>query len=115
MNAIRSFAAALNETPQFAAFEECATALQNDQVATSAINAFQSKQQSLQLMLRLNAVSEDERNELEQLRQAVLNNPTMMSYLQAQDELSALCQVSAALLSEKIGLQFSVKRSGCCG
>lgn len=114
-DAIREFAAAVEGTPQFAAFEESGRVLQNDQTATSAIDAYQSKQQSLQMMLMLNAVSEDERNELEQLRQAVFDNPTITAYVQAQDRLTALCQASAALLSERIGLEFSVKRGGCCG
>jgi cell fate (sporulation/competence/biofilm development) regulator YlbF (YheA/YmcA/DUF963 family) len=114
-DAIREFAAAVEGTSQFAAFEESGRALQNDQAAISAIHAYQSKQQSLQMMLMLNAVSEDERNELEQLRQAVFDNPTITGYVQAQDRLTALCLASAALLSEKIGLEFSVKRGGCCG
>lgn len=115
LDAIREFAAAIDATPQFEAFEESARALHNDQAATSAIHAYQSKQRSLQMMLMLNAVSEDEKNELEQLRQAVFNNPAVMRYLQAQEHLTALCQTCAALLSERIGLEFSVKRGGCCG
>ena len=50
-DAIREFAAAVEGTPQFAAFEESGRVLQNDQTATSAIDAYQSKQQSLQMML----------------------------------------------------------------
>jgi len=115
MEAIRAFAVVLDDTPQFTAFENCARALQNDQVATDAIKAYQGKQQSLQMMFMMNAVSEDEQSELEQLSQAVFNNPTVTNYLQAQEELTALCRAAAALLSEKVGLKFSAKRSGCCG
>ncbi len=115
IDAIRTFAAALNNTPQFTAFEDCAGALESDQSAKDAIDAFQSKQQMLQVMFQLNAVSEEEQSALEQLRQAVIANATVTNYVDAQDELIALCQASASLLSEKIGLRFSVKRGGCCG
>lgn len=115
MNAVRAFAAALDSTPEFVGFEEYARALKNDEDATNAIHAYQSKQQSLQLMSRLNAVSEDDLSELERLQRAVFDHPTISGYVQAQDQLTALCQTSAVLLSERIGLEFSVKRSGCCG
>lgn len=115
MDAVRAFAAALDGTPQFAGFEEYARAIKNDEEATNAIHAYQSKQQSLQFMSRLNAVSEDDLSELERLQRTVFDHPTISGYIQAQDHLTALCQASAILLSERIGLEFSVKRSGCCG
>jgi len=115
LDAVSEFASALYETPQFALFEEYAQALQHDEMANEAIRLYESKQRSLQLMLQLNAVPEDQQIELEQLRLAVFEHPTIDGYVQAQERLAALCQASAALLSERLGLEFSVRRSSCCG
>jgi len=114
-DAIREFAAALYGTPQFALFEEYARALQNDESANEAIRAYENKRRSLQLMLQLNAGTEEQQSELEQLRRAVFEHPTIHGYIQAQERLAALCQATANILSERIGLPFSVNRSGCCG
>lgn len=51
------FAAALTETPQFAAFEEARLLFQQDEAGQKAMQAYQQKQQSLQMLLQLNAVT----------------------------------------------------------
>lgn len=113
--AIYDFAAALAESPQFVAFEEAAGALRNDEAAQHALEAYQVRQRSLQMMLMLNAVSEDERAELERLRQAVLTNSTFAAYAQAQEDLQAVCRAAADRLSEAVGLSFAAVGGSCCG
>jgi cell fate (sporulation/competence/biofilm development) regulator YlbF (YheA/YmcA/DUF963 family) len=114
--AARAFAQALAETPPFKAFEEAGGMLDSDLLAQQAIAAYQAKQQSLQMMLQLNAVSPEERAELNRLHQVMLAEPGVVAYLQAQDNLVILCRAAAELLSERIGLKFAaVCRSGCCG
>jgi hypothetical protein len=54
--AISEFAMALTEADVFQAFEVAAQNLRQDQEAQGAIRAFQEKQNSLQMMLMLNAV-----------------------------------------------------------
>lgn len=114
--AARALAQALAETPPFKAFEEAGGALDNDVPAQQAIAAYQARQQSLQMMLQLNAVSPEERAELNRLHQAMLAEPGVVAYLQAQDNVVILCRAAADLLSERIGLNFAAAcRSGCCG
>lgn len=114
--AARAFTQALAETPAFKAFEEAGAMLDNDVPAQQAIAAYQARQQSLQMMLQLNAVSPEERAELNRLQQAMLAEPGVVAYLQAQDNLVILCRAAADLLSERIGLNFAAAcRSGCCG
>ena len=111
----RDFAAALVETPQFQAFEAAADRLNNDSIAQHAMEAFQAKQESLQAILMLNAVSAAERAELERLQMAFMNQPSVVAYFQAQADLMAICQASANWLSEAIGLNFAAAcGSGCC-
>ena len=114
--AARDFAAALAETPQFKAFEQVAERLRHDEAAQHAIAAYQDKQAALRVMLMLNAVSAEDQAELERLREAFLSNPSVVAYLQAQADLTAICQAAADLLSQHIGLSYAAAcRSGCCG
>ena len=68
------------------------------------------------MLLRLNAVSQDDQDELDRLYRAMLDQPTVTAYLQAQANVTTLCQAAANLLSEKIELNFvsACRPSGCC-
>jgi hypothetical protein len=68
------------------------------------------------MMLRLNAVSPADQAELDWLYRAMREQPTVAAYLQAQANVTALCQVAANLLSEKIELNFvsACRPAGCC-
>lgn len=113
--AVRDFAEALVNTPQFQAFEQASEALNRDENAKRAMLAYQKKQESLQALLMLNAVSVEEQAELERLRQAFMNEPAVSAYFQAQAELTAVCTAAADLLSKHLGLSFSAAcGAGCC-
>lgn len=111
----RDFAVAVGETPQFQAFDDAVQRLYSDEVAMAALEAYQIKQRSLQTMLMLNAVSDQERAELERLRLAYAARPSVVAFAQAQAELTNLCQTTADLLSQYIGLNYAAScSSGCC-
>lgn len=113
--AAHAFAQSLAESAEFQAFECAAERLGQDEVAQNAIQAFQNKQQSLQMLLQLNAIGTEDRAELERLQEAFLDQPTVLGYVEAQEKLATLCQAAANLLSERIGLSFSACcGSGCC-
>lgn len=113
--AARDFAAALVETPQFKAFEQASEALRTDKNAQRTMEAYQTKQMSLQALLMLNAVPAEEQAELERLRQAFGNEPTVSAYFQAQGEIQAMCQAASDLLSKHLGLSFAAACGpGCC-
>jgi cell fate (sporulation/competence/biofilm development) regulator YlbF (YheA/YmcA/DUF963 family) len=114
--AARDFAAALVDTPQFVNYEAAAEQLNKDTKAQRAIEAYRNKQQSLQMMLMLNAVSPEDRAELEDLRQAFLSEPSVNAYLQAQAELASVCQAAAEIISKSIGLNYATAcGASCCG
>ena len=112
--AARDFAQVLAETTQFKAFEQANDRLNNDEQAQRVLEAFQAKQQSLRAMLMLNAASAEETAELERLRAAVLADPSVAAYLQAQQDLTAVCHAAADLLLQQIGLNFASACSPCC-
>ncbi len=113
--AARAFAQALAESDEFQAFEQATDDLRQDETAQRIIQAYQAKQRSLQVSLMLEAVTIEEQAELERLRQAFLSHPTVAAYLQAQENLTAICQAAADLLSQRIGLSFTAACGpGCC-
>lgn len=113
--AARNFAAALSETPQFKAYEELSMRLRQDKAAQQAIQTHQEKQQSLQTLLMLQAVPPQEAAELERLRKAFLSQPAVAAFLKAQEDLTVLCQSTADLLGQHIGLSFTAACGpGCC-
>lgn len=113
--AAHAFAQALAESAEYQAFEQASERLRKDEMAQESILAFQNKQQSLQMMLRLNAVSPQDQAELERLQLEFLNQPSVAAYLEAQEELNLLCQAAANQLSARIGLSFTAACGpGCC-
>ena len=113
--AARAFAQALAESDEFQAFEQATDGLRQDETAQRAIEAYQTKQQSLQVSLMLGAVNAEDQADLERLRQVFLSHPTVAAYLQAQENLTAICQAAADLLSQRIGLSFTAACGpGCC-
>lgn len=115
-NAARGFAAALAETPQFKAFEQAADRFRQDQAAQQAMGAYQEKQITWRALLMLNALSAEQKAELESLQNAFVNQPVVQEYFKAQTEFATLCQSLGDMLSESIGLNYAASCGvSCCG
>lgn len=115
LQAAREFAAMLAATPGYQAFDQAQLRLRRDAAAQEAIQSFQERQQSLQMMLMLGALSEADRHELQRLQREMLAQPTVRAYVEAQEQLSLLCQEVTGLISEVIGLSFAASCGpGCC-
>jgi cell fate (sporulation/competence/biofilm development) regulator YlbF (YheA/YmcA/DUF963 family) len=110
--AAQAFARALSETAAFQAFEQASAALRDDVVARCAIDAYQARAQSLSALLTLGAVSPEERAELDRLRQAYEQEPTVIAYEAAQRDLVSLIQATGDRLSARIGLEFAAACGG---
>ncbi len=117
MVASRQFAEAFSETTQFREFERSYSDYRNDEQAQTAIRDFQKKQASLKALLMLNAVSEEDRQELERLQDQFYHQPTYLKLIKAQQDLLALSQDIGDFLSKTIGMDFgsSCRTGGCCG
>lgn len=116
LSAARDFAAALVETPQYEAFEQTAERFQQDQAAQQAMEAYRQKQMEYRPLLMLNALSDEQRTELESLQNAFVNQPVVQEYSKAQTELVTLCQALGDALSESIGLNYAAACGvSCCG
>ena len=117
MQAAKQFAETLGDTPQYREFEQSYLDFRQDAEAQSAIREFQKKQASLKALLMLNAVSEEDRQELQRLQERFIQQPSVLRYTKAQEELVAISQEIGDLLSKAIGLDYgaSCKTGGCCG
>ena len=115
-SAARDFAATLSETPQYKAFEQAAERFRQDQAAQQAMEAYREKQMDLRPLLMLNALSDEQRTELESLQNAFVNQPVVQEYSKAQMEFASLCQALGDALSESIGLNYAAACGvSCCG
>lgn len=116
LKATRDFAAALAETPQFKSFEQTAERFRNDQTAQQAMSAYREKQKDWRALIMLHALSAEQQIELENLKNAFVNEPTVQEYSNAQTELATLCQALGDTLSESIGLDYAAACGvSCCG
>ena len=117
MQAARQFAEVFTEAPQFQAFEQALFNLRQDAEAQSAIQDFQKKQASLKALLMLNAVSAENRQELQTMIDRVNQQPSVLAYNQSQGALVTMSQEIGDLLSKAIGLDYAgvCRTGGCCG
>lgn len=112
----RNFASILTETPQFKSFEQAAERFRQDQAAQHAMKAFQQKQKDWRALIMLNALSPEQRTELDSLKNAFVSRPVVEEYFKAQSELATLCQTLGDALSESLGLNYAAACGvSCCG
>jgi cell fate (sporulation/competence/biofilm development) regulator YlbF (YheA/YmcA/DUF963 family) len=112
---LQAFATALRDTPSFTRFEQAALTLDREQSAHQALTAYKAKLESLDVLIKLNALNAEDRAELEHLERVVNSNKTIAAYVQAQAELVDLCCALNNQISNAVGMRFAVKRGGCCG
>lgn len=113
----REFAKTLGETPQFTEFMQSHVEFRQDVEAQKIQQQFQRKQASLKAVLMLNAASEEERKELEDLQERFSQRPSVIRLIKAQDDLIAMCQEVGDLISKETGMDYasSCRTGGCCG
>ena len=107
LEAARTLAMALAETPQFKAMDEAGVALRHDEDAQGVIHALQEKQRALGWKLQTGLITGPEREELQQLQQAMLNQPAVRAYRDAHQPLARVCREVSQLISVTIGLSFA--------
>ena len=112
----RNFASVLAEASQFKSFEQAAERFRQDQAAQQAMEAYKEKQMAWRALMMLNALSPEQRTELEILKNAFLDQSVVQEYFKAQSDLATLCQTLGDALSESIGLNYAAACGvSCCG
>ena len=114
--AARTFASVLAETSQFKYFEQAAEHFQQDRSAQQAMKAFQEKQRGWRALIMLNALSPEQRAELDALKDAFVSQPVVEEYFKTQSDLATLCQTLGDAISESLGLNYAAACGvSCCG
>jgi cell fate (sporulation/competence/biofilm development) regulator YlbF (YheA/YmcA/DUF963 family) len=112
----RNFASLLAETAQFKTFQQAAERFRQDPAAQQSMKAFQQKQKDWRALIMLNALSPEQRAELDTLKNAFVSRPVVEEYFKAQSDLAMLCQALGDAISESIGLNYAVACGvSCCG
>lgn len=117
MQTARDFAKILGESPLFTEFMQSHFEFRQDEEAQKIQQEFQNKQASLKAVLMLNAASDEDRKELQDLQERFNKRPSVIRLIKAQDELIAICQELGDLISKEIGMDYasSCRSGGCCG
>ncbi|MHB8086989.1 MAG: YlbF family regulator [Anaerolineaceae bacterium] len=117
LKSANEFAQTLGETPQFTEFLKSHFDFRQDVDAQNIQQEYQKKQASLKAVLMLNAASDEDRKELQNLQERFNQRPSVIRFIKAQDDLIAICQEIGDLLSKEIGMDYasSCRTGGCCG
>lgn len=117
MESAKHFAEIFEGTPQFQEFTKAYIAFRQDEEVQKTLQEFQKKQVSLRALLALNAVSEEDRREIKDLKDKYTKQSSYIRYTTAQEKLVELGQEIGDQLTNAIGLDFgdSCKTGGCCG
>lgn len=114
LDAARGLATALAETPQYKAMDQAGLALRHDKAAQGAIRAFQDRQRALGWKLQMGMINDVEREELQRLQGAMLAQPAVQAYMDAQQHFGRVCYEVSELVSEIIGLSFAASCGPGC-
>lgn len=114
LEAARALAAALAETPEYKAYDRAEMGLRHDKDAQEAIRALQERQLDLGWKQQMGLTSEAEREELQRLQQAMMAQPAVQTYVDAQKPLAVLCHEVSELVTESIGLSFAASCGPGC-
>jgi len=104
MNTVQQFCRTFAETPQFKAFEQANAFLQGDDEARAAARAYLSKYGSLRVSIMLKTVTDQDNLELQNLKAAYDQLPSVVAFADADLKLRAISQTIGAMLSLSIGM-----------
>ena len=115
LSAGRNFAAVVAESQQFKNYERATIRFRQDEAAQKDMQAYREKQQSLRPLMKIHAVNPTDEAELKRLYNAWIAHSSVLEYLEAQTELTALCQSLGDIVSEMLGMDFpTASTASCC-
>lgn len=115
-HAARAFAEALSETAEFQIFEQAMWNLHQDKPTQALAQQLQAMQVELEPLHLLGVPHQVNSAEFEQLQSTYLNMPTVVAYMEAEDNLRLICQKVNQVISAAAGVDFAAQcnTGGCC-
>lgn len=117
LESARQYAGVFKSTRQYQNFVSAYNRFLEDEAAQQALYQLRQKQEQIRNQRLSTPVSEADQAEIKRLEQIFFEQPSVKSYLDAQNDLLALAQDQGDTLSEALGLDFAgvCRRGGCCG
>ncbi len=106
MESAQRFCRVFSEIPQFKAYEHANATLRDDAEAREAAQAYSRKLGSLRIQIKLKAVKEQDKLELQNLKDAYDQMPSVIAFNKADEELRAVSQRLGDVLSQSIEMDF---------
>lgn len=107
LDAVQDLAEALMATPAYCAFEKAAEQARNAPAVNAAMRSLEARQVEIQRAQGRGGAKPADWRELEQLRNAVQNQPAVVTYAQAQLEFAELCHQIDHIISYELSLGFA--------
>lgn len=117
VQAAKRFAATLGRSSEFQRYEEAQLQLRQNSEAQGLLDEFQQEQQNYQMMQSWGGANEEDHQRLVKKQEAVLADPVLKGYFQAQEDLVKLLKEVNVFISEPIGIDFAKATKpagGCC-
>lgn len=116
--AARSFVKAITATASYQAFEQAQNRLNTDEEACKMLNALEAAEQRARLSSSWGGLPKRENQKLELLREETYKQPTILAFIEAQNELIEELRELNQYMTENLGFDFAdmtKPQTGCCG
>lgn len=105
---------AIQNLPEYAAYEAAEAAVKADDEAQARIDAFEQRRDGFIMARRIGEATQEDVNELRELQQALHELPVMQEFVDAQDTLNRrLAEVNEAV-SRGLAVDFAGVAGSCC-
>lgn len=110
----RELGEAIAETPEYDAFKEAKSAVENDRAAQEKIQEFEQQRQEFMLARQVGDASQEDLQNLQRAQQELHALPVMEEYLEAQSRLVERLESVNEAISEPLEMDFGEQVGDCC-
>lgn len=110
----RELGEAIAETPEYDAFEEAKSAVENDETTQEKIQEFEQQRQEFMLARQVGDASQEDLQDLQRAQQELHALPVMEEYLEAQSRLAERLESVNEAISEPLEVDFGEQVGDCC-
>lgn len=106
--------AAIEELPEYQAFQAAQQAVESSTEAQQKIEEFESKRESLMVAKQLGNATQDDVAELRAIQDELHAIPVMEDFLEAQQELDERLAALNTAISNDLEIDFASQAGSCC-
>jgi cell fate (sporulation/competence/biofilm development) regulator YlbF (YheA/YmcA/DUF963 family) len=110
----RQLGEAIQETPEYQAYEETKAAVESNEEVQDRINEFEEIRQEFMLARQTGDATQEDVDRVEEAQAHLHEHPVMADYLDAQDALEAKFEALNDAISEPLAVDFVGESGACC-